>query len=69
MSEQKSEQEQPGREREETPAPRFPELEELQHEIERRIRDNQRFLDNFMREDYLDEDEVSDDEEENFEEL
>jgi hypothetical protein len=69
MSEQKSEQEQPGEEREEAPTPRFPELEELQQEVERRIRDNQRFLDNFLKEDYLDEDEEPDDEEENFEEL
>ncbi len=29
---------------------RFPDLEELQREVERRIRDNQRFIERFMNE-------------------
>jgi hypothetical protein len=37
---------------------RFDELEELRRDIERRIRDNQRFLERFMEEDYVDEDEI-----------
>ena len=56
-------------EKEQAPEPRFPELEELQQEVERRIRDNQRFLDNFLKEDSLDEDEEHAEGEENFEEL
>jgi hypothetical protein len=36
---------------------RFSELEELRREIGRRIRDNQRFLERFMEEDFIDEDE------------
>jgi hypothetical protein len=43
---------------------RFPELEELQREVERRIRDNRRFLERFMDENFVDEEEG-----ENFEEL
>ncbi len=34
---------------------RFPELDELQRDIERRIRDNQRFLDRFLNDDFKDE--------------
>lgn len=34
---------------------RFPELDELQRDIERRIRDNQRFLDRFLDDDFKDE--------------
>ena len=48
---------------------RFPELEELQREVEKRIRDNRRFLENFLDESFKDEDEEVDDEEEPFEEL
>jgi hypothetical protein len=40
---------------------RFAELEELRREIGRRIRDNQRFLERFMEEDFIDEDENLDD--------
>ena len=64
-----SEQAHSGTVPEEESTSRFPELEELQQEVERRIRDNQRFLENFMDEDYLDGDEEADDDEENFEEL
>ncbi len=42
--------------------PRFPELLELQEEIERRIRDNQRFLDRFLDEDFVDEMELEEEE-------
>lgn len=49
---------------------RFPELEELQRDVEKRIRDNQRFLERFMDEDFPDEEEGEDGEEgEIFEEL
>ncbi|HKK02120.1 MAG TPA: hypothetical protein VJ955_08130 [Desulfuromonadales bacterium] len=68
MPEQEKQRENAVEEQDETPAPRFPELEELQQEVERRIRDNQRFLDNFLNDDYMDEDEEPDDEE-TFEEL
>jgi hypothetical protein len=46
----------------ETPAEpsRFPELDELQREIARRIRDNQRFLDHFLDEDFVEETEEED---------
>lgn len=57
---------------EEAPAPtsRFPEMDELQHEIARRIRDNQKFLDHFMDTDYVEVDDEDDaDDEEYFEEL
>jgi hypothetical protein len=49
----------------------FPELEELQQEIDRRLRDNKRFLERFLDEDFADEDEADDaeDEGEDFEEL
>lgn len=40
---------------------RFPELDQLQQEITRRLKDNQNFLDNFMDEDFPD-DEVEDEE-------
>ena len=51
--------------------PRFAELEELQREIERRIRDNRKFLEHFQDEDFVDDDGDSEgaDEEEDFEEL
>ena len=49
---------------------RFPEMDELQSEIERRIRDNQKFLDHFLDTDFVDdEDDDDDDEDEIFEEL
>jgi len=35
-------------------AERYPELVELQREIDRRIRDNQKFLDHFLDEDFPD---------------
>jgi hypothetical protein len=50
----------------------FPELEELQQEIDRRIRDNKRFLERFLDEDFNEDDEESEaaeDEGEDFEEL
>lgn len=49
--------------------PRFPELEEIQREVERRIRDNKRFLERFMDEDFSEEEEETDGEGEDFEEL
>ncbi len=51
------------------PASRFPEMDELQNDIARRIRDNQKFLDHFMDNDYTDEDDEDEDDEEIFEEL
>jgi hypothetical protein len=48
---------------------RFPELAEIQREIELRIRDNKRFLERFMDEDFTDEAEDPDQTEEDFEEL
>lgn len=53
---------------------RFPELEELQNDVSRRIRDNQKFLDRFMDDEFIDDDpETTDDEDEgapeDFEEL
>lgn len=49
----------------------FPELEELQQEIDRRIRDNKRFLERFLDEDFNDDEEAEDaeDEGEDLEEL
>jgi hypothetical protein len=49
----------------------FPDLEELQQEIDRRIRDNKRFLERFLDEDFNDEEEAEADEDEgeDFEEL
>jgi len=53
------------------PTSRFPELEVLQQDIERRIRDNRKFLEGFLDDDYVDEDEVEEDEDspDDFEEL
>jgi len=49
---------------------RFPEMDELQSEIDRRIRDNQKFLEHFMDNDYIEEeDEDDEDDDEIFEEL
>lgn len=47
---------------------RFSELDELQREIAQRIKDNQRFLEGFLSDDYEDEDE-SEDDDTDFEEL
>ena len=44
------------------PEERFPELAELQREIDRRIRDNQRFLERFLDDDFDDEDPGEEDE-------
>jgi hypothetical protein len=41
----------------------------LQREVEKRIRDNRRFLENFLDDGFKDEDEEADDEDEPFEEL
>jgi len=50
--------------------PHFPEMDELQNEIARRIRDNQKFLDHFMDTDYVEEDDEDDEEDDDlFEEL
>ncbi|PLX77214.1 MAG: hypothetical protein C0615_05820 [Desulfuromonas sp.] len=55
---------------EEAPASRFPEMDELQSDIARRIRDNQKFLDRFMDDDFVEEnDEEDDEDDEIFEEL
>lgn len=60
----------------ETPAEtesRYPDLDQLQQEVSRRLRDNQRFLDHFLDEDFMDEldaeDEETDIDPEDFEEL
>lgn len=50
---------------------RFPDLEELQQEIEKRIRDNQRFLEGFLDEEFVEaeSEEDEDDSGDDFEEL
>ena len=48
---------------------RFSELDELQREIAQRIKDNQRFLEGFLSEDYADDEEDDGDETTDFEEL
>jgi len=48
---------------------RFSELEELQREIAHRIKDNQRFLEGFLAEDYADDADEGEDENSDFEEL
>jgi len=48
---------------------RFPELAEIQREVELRIRDNQRFLDRFMDDDFPEEEEDSAEEDAPVEEL
>jgi hypothetical protein len=57
----------------ETPAGggRFSDLDILQEEVARRIRDNQRFLDHLLDDDYSDEEETGEDESDpdDFEEL
>ena len=47
----------------------FDDLEALQQEVEKRIRDNQRFLERFMDDDFDEEEGPEDGEEEVFEEL
>lgn len=57
MEENKPEQPDNGTETE----AKFPELEELQNQVSRRLRDNQKFLDNFLDEDFdFDEEESAD---------
>lgn len=57
-------------EEETAPTSHFPEMDELQSEIDRRIRDNQKFLDHFMDKDYIEEEDDDDEEEDDvFEEL
>ena len=55
------------------PTSRFPELDELQNDVSRRIRDNQKFLDRFMDDEFTDDDPETtgdeDDAAEDFEEL
>lgn len=49
---------------------RFADLDQLQQEIARRIRDNQRFLERFLQDDFEEEDGAEEaEEEEDFEEL
>jgi Mn-dependent DtxR family transcriptional regulator len=48
---------------------RFSELDELQREIAQRIKDNQRFLEGFLSDDYDDDEEEAGDESADFEEL
>ena len=66
---EKQVEEQVPEEVEEKPS-RFADLEILQQEVDRRLRDNQRFLDRFLDEDFVDADELIEDEEDSdFEEL
>lgn len=71
MSEKREEEPMPAKS-EETEAQgtvsRHPELDELQREVERRLQDNRRFLENFMDDDFVDEEEPEQ-EDEFFEEL
>lgn len=48
---------------------KWSELDELQREVERRIKDNQRFLDGFLDDDYEEDEAEHDDADETFEEL
>lgn len=41
---------------------RYPDLDLLQQDVSRRLRDNQRFLDHFLDEDFMDELDVDEDE-------
>lgn len=43
------------------PGSRFPELDELEREIARRLRDNQRFLEQFLDEAFVDEEDEPED--------
>jgi len=55
------------------PHSRYPDLDILQQDVSRRLRDNQRFLDHFLDDDFMDELDADEDEEEidpdDFEEL
>jgi hypothetical protein len=55
------------------PASRYPDLDQLQQDVSRRLRDNQRFLDHFLDDDFMDELDTEGDElevdPEDFEEL
>ncbi len=65
MSEQDSKPQPPGE-----PDNRFAELDQLQQEIARRIKDNQRFLERFLDEEYEEDEDAEDDAGgEDFEEL
>lgn len=48
---------------------RFADLDQLQQEVARRIKDNQRFLERFMQDDFEEENSEEDAEQEDFEEL
>jgi Mn-dependent DtxR family transcriptional regulator len=48
---------------------RFSELDELQREIAQRIKDNQRFLEGFLSDDYDDDTDEAEDDSTDFEEL
>lgn len=48
---------------------RFRDLETLQQEVEKRIRDNQRFLERFLEDDFDEDEDEGDGDEEIFEEL
>ena len=37
------------------PISRYPDLDQLQQDVNRRLRDNQRFLDHFLDDDFMDE--------------
>ncbi len=50
-------------------AGRFPELAEIEREVAARIRDNQRFLDRFMDEDFTEDEEDQAEEDGDFEEI
>lgn len=50
-------------------ASRFPELAEIEREVTARIRDNQRFLERFMEEDFAEEIEAPGEDDGDFEEL
>ena len=67
---QKDVNQEPSEEESASPS-RFPEMDELQNDIARRIRDNQKFLDHFLDKDYPeeDDDDEEDDNDELFEEL
>ena len=57
----------PAAEQDDTREERYPELAELQREVDRRIRDNQRFLEKFLDDDF--DDDEPEEEDEIFEEL
>ena len=54
------------------PVSRYPDLDILQQDVSKRLRDNQRFLDHFLDDDFMDELDADDEEEiepDDFEEL